>query len=281
MRYTRRVLNQEVRITGPTFWGWDSTITLQPITSKEGWWWQLPNGQIVAISDKTLGRKRRRLVLQHGRYTLNTPDHLLPLATVVDGVCIVQHPGVRNSWVPYGDGSGSIFLNAVEPCTVASHASDIRSIMREQGAEVRNAHKRVTFTPHPSRLEITVHIDYKGLGKHSETFVFPEDFPEVMRTPTQGWPPKLYRVAQLARMFGWPHINSVVWPQRHNKQETLTMFARHRALDLLGVIAATTPTRTLVTGLYESWYAGHKEDIALLRTRAAQRNVIPLFRTAA
>lgn len=280
MRYTRRVLNKEITVSGPNFWGWDSTVILRPAPKGAGWWWQLPNGHVVAINDKTLTSSKRRLVLRHDTHTLNAPDHLLPLAAAVNGVCIVQQPGWRNSWMPYGDGSGSIFWHAVEPGLVTPTEHDTVPVY-QRIITVRNARKVVSFTPHPSRLEITVHIDYPGLGKHSETFVFPEDFPEVIKTPTQGWPPKLYRVSQLAGILGWPHKNSVVWPQRQSASETLAMFARHRALDLLGVIAATMPAHMVLSGIYESAYAGHREDIELLRTLAAQKNVVNLFRRAA
>lgn len=280
MRYHRHILNTKVVLTGPTFWGWNSTVRLEPAPGNQGWWWKLPNGHMVPIDHTTLVRKHRRLVLQHEDCELNAPDHLLPLAAVVNGVCIVQESGWRNSWVPYGDGSGSIFWQAVRDHIVHPHVYDTPRAPTP-GTEAQNGRKRVSFSHHPSRLEITVHIDYKGLGKYSETFVFPEDFPRIISTSSQGWPPRLYKVARLAGNLGWPHTNSIVWPQRHSTQEALECFARHRALDLLGVVAATTPPGRLVTGTYTSCYAGHKEDIELLRALAARGNVIGLFDRAA
>src|SRR4051794_21014904 len=85
----RTELSRPVRVTGPSFLGWETRCILEPV-SDPGIYVKLPTGTVVPLSDMTLGVNRllRFLTPRWGKSVLRISEHLLGLifALGLDGV---------------------------------------------------------------------------------------------------------------------------------------------------------------------------------------------------
>lgn len=259
----RYVLRRAVHVHGRDFFGRRASVRLEP-TCTRGWVWYT-GGRDVPITPDIAKVRKNRIALTWGRGTLNVYEHLGVLRFAgLDNVRIVS----ETAWLPY-DGSAVLFWEACRPHMVREGALErycIPSVLVETEA-TRKGHRQVAFVPgNTEALVVSVKIDYPGLGSHSARYMFPgDDIVPILLTPTQGWPRKRRLFARSARLFGWPHAENIVWPQEHGERETLEMFARHRALDILGALSIVCPAGGIMVGQFESVCGGHKHDIALLQ----------------
>jgi len=258
----RFILTKSVVIRGHDFWGRTTAVRIEP-TSSRGWYWQV-NGTDVHINPSMLASRRNRIALMHDKRELHVFEHLGALRFAgLDNVRLITD----NAWLPY-DGSAGLFWSACQPyirrdgLSRLYTASQRVSVARYQG----HGERSVTYEPGPSRtLEVRVYINYPELGELDRTWTFPRvSFGEIGYTKTQGWPRWRRPFAKVASRLGWPHERAVIWPQEHSAEHTLELFARHRALDIVGALSVLCPAGGVLVGKVSSHCAGHADDINLI-----------------
>lgn len=255
-RYT---LSDEVLVCGYDFWGRSTSVLFRPV-DKPGWFWQTACGERVLIDHRIAQTKKNRIVLASGSERMHVYEHLGALRYLgLDGILVVP----ETSWLPY-DGSAALFLDACKP---KFQRSGTMRFVHAAAAFLANGNRHVSYeATRTCGMTIEVGIDYPGIGAEHATYHAPHtSLQKVLRTKTQGWPPYRRYAAQIASAFGWPHADSIVWPQEHDPATTRRLFAKHRALDILGALSLVGPPGTLLAGTYYSVRGGHALDVSLLQ----------------
>lgn len=260
----RLVPTRPVAIAGRDFWGRGARIVLEP-SEAPGWFWRAGADDIPLTPDMLVHR-RQRLNLAHGGRELHIVEHLLALRVVagIDGVRIVSPGG----WLPY-DGSAEMFWRALRPVLTEGPELVSHSFA---GSFATTGGRHVAFSEGGDALDVSVAIDYPGLGATALRQAFPARgaaVDAIVATKAPGWPPTRRRLARLASCLGWPHYRDATWPQEHSPAATLELFARHRLLDLAGAFAVLCPPGGIVTGRVTSASAGHAQDVELVRMLAS------------
>ena len=271
----RFVLEAPVDINGRDFWGRKASVRLEPIDVL-GWYWQV-NGVDVLLDPTLLASRRSRVSLVHDGRHLEVFEHLGALRfSGLDSVRIVT----ESSWLPY-DGSSLLFWKKCAPLMRPVGVLE-RFCVSEQVSV--SGKRSVSYAPRPfDTLAVDVFVDYPRVGQHRQTWNFPHpSFGQVARVKTQGWPPWRHPFAEVATWLGWPHGDSVVWPQEQDPFLVRRLFARHRALDILGTFSVLCPPGGILTGSIISRCAGHAHDIELVQKARVHsvQNVKLLFPAA-
>ena len=92
---------------------------------------------------------------------------------------------------------------------------------------------------------------------------FPRTLDGFFNAFTPGWPPYLYRVSQLAGLFGWPHHVHINWPNGNGKTFVKNAVL-HRVADILGGLSLAAHDG-LPVGEFVSWKGGHKLDLEIIK----------------
>jgi len=124
------------------------------------------------------------------------------------------------------------------------------------------------FSRDKQGVAITVIIDFPGLGHYNQTFELPDDnlFKMVCSAKTLGWPLWLEPLSRWTPKCLWPHHDKIHWPNQSNTEEALRIIAFHRALDILGVLAAVGAGSGFLLAVdVISICAGHRLDTEMLR----------------
>lgn len=259
------VLGKEVVVKGRDFFGRRTSVLLRPI-KESGWYWQTPSNGIVPITPDLLLTKLRRVVLEYRGEKLEVFEHLGPLRFYgLDNLLVAP----ESNWLPY-DGSAGLFWKACRPYMLEVGKLSPFSI---DPLSFSSGDKRLDYysanTPQRELLTVSVGIDYPRLGACTiRSTVQHESFRELMCVKTQGWPRYYRPLAIAAGWCGWPHRHAAVWPQEHPAEVTLSLFSKHRLLDLLGALSVLCPPGHILSGNVNSYKAGHKEDAAFVRSLA-------------
>ncbi len=258
----RYVLREPIEIHGFDFWGRRVSVRLEP-TGKPGWFWRV-DGIDMPVDKRLVANKRNRITLVFGRRRLHVFEHLGALRfSGLDGIRIVT----SDSWLPY-DGCADMYWKACSPHMEQAGELTPYAVRSPSSVAMFEPFQRsVTLSPMPAYcLSVAIHIDYPGIGPHGESFSFPGTrFAAVARVKTQGYPASRIHLAELLSLFGWPHRDNVIWPSEHDSRLVKRLFARHRALDVLGALSVLCPPGGILVGTYASWCAGHGQDVELVR----------------
>ena len=209
------------------------------------------------------------MYLVSGHNWLNIWEHIGVLRwTGLDGVFV---SGTR--WPPYFGRALEIWEKLAPYCTLTDEPMEwIRPRWKNRWVYANGRSGYVEIEPHKdldqTGLDIEVKIDYLTLGEETRHFRLPcstEDWHTMLASKSPGWPRWRYEVCCLAEKFGWPHMNSVTWPQEMPPSVALQQFALHRVGDLLGALSLVS-SRKLLSGKVTSYCAGHEADLGLLGT---------------
>jgi UDP-3-O-acyl-N-acetylglucosamine deacetylase len=274
--FQRYVLTEAVDITGLDFLGRNAAVRLEP-SGKPGWYIRA-GGRDVLIAAQHLHYRFRRVVLCGGslpaHFMLQVVEHLLALRWFVDEVRIVP----RTSWLPYGDSSALIFWQEL------TKAGRMRPDGHLTGVTIHGVHSEgqrkklrdpvlyvAGVASGSDSVVIDVKIDYP-IGVDSYRLKLPTSTAgaeEIIRARAPGWPRWWYGAATVFQhTIGWPHRDSISWPDRHRPDLTLREWARHRALDVLGTFGAALRPETMLIVNILSDCAGHRPDVAVLKRMA-------------
>jgi len=208
--------------------------------------------------------------------------HLIYLDSPCSRLNIWEHIGVLkllglngvvvegSAWPPYHGRPFEIW-EALKPHVVETN-SDIHWLRPEKRFEWHYPNGRQGFLriephddPEKKSLEIHAILDYKTLGETAIDFSFPGNgcVEKMFQAKSPGWPRWRYHLCCLASGLGWPHLNSVTWPQRLSPELALEQFALHRIGDCGGAMSLAH-FETLPSAKVTSYCAGHEADLATL-----------------
>jgi hypothetical protein len=260
-----------VAYSHPDFWGRKSSIRLEPsVPACSGHWtWSPDGGPPTAIDPNIVVTNMRRMQLHARGQQIEVYEHIGVLRFAqIFGVNIVG-----KGWPPY-HGRAFELHKLVEPRLVEINSADIplygvsESVCFRDDKTIAGGSVRPFVEIHPPAdsdlgLTLDIFIDYPGLGAYQHSFRLPDKnlLEEICGAHAQGWPLYAHTVAKVVRKLGWPHMDSVTWPQDHAKPEdALRLFALHRAQDLLGALSLLCQNGLFV-GHVVSHCAGHRGDI--------------------
>lgn len=272
--WPRYVLVKPFEIVGPDFLGRSASIALEP-AKKPGWYVRV-KGQDVLIRPQNLFYQLRRVVLRapevDGNFALQVVEHLFALRWFFDEVRLV--PG--SSWIPYGDSSASIFWHEFTKsgrCRPDGYMrlSKIDGVHSVYGRHGDSHRSQVTMGPSSGvvgALQIDTRIEFQNFCRGHLRVGLPTDegdAVELLSARAPGWPRWLYGVATIASRLGWPHKDSISWPNGGSAEEVAVEWCRHRIIDILGAFGTMIEEDRVPAMRIDSYRAGHQLDIELLR----------------
>jgi hypothetical protein len=264
------MLVNPIRIRGHDFFGRRAEVTLAP-AGEPGWFWHV-GGEDVPIGPGIVHAERRCLMLRHNEHRLHVFEHLGALRAMgLDGVRMTA----ATAWLPY-DGRALQYWNALPQTTAEEEPLRPMSRRREE-----SVHRSDGI---PGRLDvklgagdtlkITVRVAYPGWGERTLTRTLPDEtgggWDDVISARPLAKPPWLRAAGRAAALLGWPHYDSVLWPQEAEPEALLEELAHHRILDLLGALGTILQPGEYLTGEISTDLAGHATDVALLRRLQAR-----------
>jgi UDP-3-O-acyl-N-acetylglucosamine deacetylase len=266
----RTELTRPVRVSGHSASGWETTCVLEPVRDP-GIHVKLPTGDIVPLSDMTLGVNRllHFLTLSWKKSALRVPEHLLGLIfnLGLDSVLISAH-ALR---LPY-DGRAMIFWDAIRPALNPSGALDWVTVPAP-----------LTVTASPDRY---ISIDPAARGSRGLAFDINVGYPELGEATLRGVAGapgqsdrlsaarpylrnrRIQAFAALARLLGWPHGEIMVSLTSNSdaaRTALLEELCWHRLLDMLGSFMAACPQGGRIAGSIVTRRVGHAADVELMR----------------
>lgn len=243
--------------------------------------WDGGDRKLLPVAPQHLSNSMRQVSLMCPTATLGIIEHIMPLRLFGLGGVLVKplYNGANKLWPPY-HGRALEVWEALRPHVYEDGEPEkwytIKSSARWEYPGGRNGKRAyVVILPNDKpRLEITLTVDYRGVGEWEHTVSFPDDalLEAALTAYTQGWPPRLKRLLRQASRLGWPHYERIVWPQDY-PGNTLLRFAYHRLADLIGVLNILPPDGLLAARVY-SVRAGHRADIEVVKR--AQSILVPL-----
>lgn len=273
-------LTDEVIVRGPDYWGRESWIKFSHHPgSKPGWWWDTGEA-LVPIDIRIAETKTRRVILRHGRHTLNIWEHVGALRfTGLDSVVVAceSFPSVgifSGCWTPY-DGCSALFWRALQSAVSESEEKVVwRRVCREGHFIYPGAYHRQTMIRPPvgdEVLRISATTDYPGLGRQTTEVDYPANrnvLDLAMETKSQGWPLWAYRPGRWLEKREWlpvrPRPSQMTWPQVVGTSKARVMFNHHRVLDIFGGLSLVWHD-ALPSCRTESIMSGHLGDIMAIR----------------
>lgn len=249
-------LTKPVKIKGKDFFNRDAWLQFVPLSHCSGWRWDSKNifGRFWKIYPENVVIKKRRLCLTEensnsGKVLINHLEHITALRMLgLDAVGISCGP---SSWPPYLL-AGELWEKLSPYLKYADYQLEWKEALPVVATGYCNS-KLIRLTSLWSDknrivqgLNISAHIDFgkEGGPVASEEFFFGpemdmERLESIFYAATPGWPPKLYYLAKLAELFGWPHNKRICWgdkcPVQHDSGE---IWVQHRILDITGAAGA-------------------------------------------
>ncbi|MEK7227884.1 MAG: UDP-3-O-acyl-N-acetylglucosamine deacetylase [Patescibacteria group bacterium] len=261
----RKILVKKVTVTGPNFWGWESSIDFLP-SEWPGWFIRTKDGN-VPIDFRIAYSKKGRLQLKKNGVTLNVIEHIIALKLLVglDNIILVPH----NKWPPYLGGAGG-YAKQLEGAwrqtddnfqTIEPKKESTVRLNNELATEVSIKKSKV------KKLSLTVHSHWKPLPSCQQTIVemelgFRED---ILYAKPQGFPAHREYLADLSSIFGWPNKKYVSWMSSYKSSMDASYdWWAHAVQDALGALALCHYQKIPVLNQVRSC-AGHKQDLEAIR----------------
>jgi UDP-3-O-acyl-N-acetylglucosamine deacetylase len=266
----RTELMRPVRVTGPSFFGWETSCALEPVRGR-GIYVALPTGDDVPLSDMTLGVNRvlRFLTLRWKTSILRIPEHLLGLmfSLGLDGVRIVP----QSFRLPY-DGRAKAFWEAIRPALRPAGTLDWLTVPAPVSVSA-SPDRYIKILPAETGSQsfgFDINVGYPELGEVTLRGIAGE--PGQSETMSSARPYLRNRgiraCAALARFLGWPHGEFTVSLSSDTdaaKTALLEELCWHRLLDMLGSFMAACPQGARIAGSIVTRRVGHAVDTELMR----------------
>jgi hypothetical protein len=264
-------LTEPVEVVGRDVFGRPAWIKVTP-SDRPGWYYDDGGDNYVPVNlEYAFARKRLRCVSLRGGSggRANVAEHFTSIRFT--GLTDVVVSG--SSWPPYHGRPWEVWM-ALKPKTFAT--GQTLPLVVPEGSfrfDYRGGKRFVEIGPPYSsnepNLSVQVTIDYPRFGQHTSSDHLPwqslDHLEGNFQARTQGWPRWRYNVCRLASLFGWPHLETICWPQRGFAEDVLKEFALHRYCDLLGALALVDHV-AVPCGVVRSLCAGHEGDLSLLRS---------------
>lgn len=235
---------------------------------KRGWWFDVGNGalypcdlNIVEYNNDLFGR---RLRFNEAGKILEVIEHIMPLRfTGLDSIVF----SCPTSLPPYS-GNAFYYWERLKPFLVEEAGYEIPWFEIKEPTFCAGKRK-VSITP-LNKLEIEVNIAYKDFGSITKTISLNDsvNLENIFKARTQAWyfNIKVTKILFYISKF-WIFLRPfaahecLCWPTH---KENLDEFAKHRILDILGILALIKHDQ-LPMLRYISRMAGHKQDLKTLR----------------
>jgi UDP-3-O-acyl-N-acetylglucosamine deacetylase len=229
-----------------------------------GWRWLLPHDEYdVPIDPNHLDNKVRRLRLRSLGNKLEVYEHIGFLRWFGFNAINLT----STTWPPH-DSCGNIFWQALKAQSVVDTSRELPWYTVKEPITWKypaRRHGNLSWTTlHPStekQVKIYIECNYHGIGQAKAEFVFPNDslLEEICTIPSPGLSLRMKGALWCAKkLLGWPHFHHVTWPNG-DSQQTLQLFMKHRALDILGAMSLLCKDG-LLAGRIESRCSGHRAD---------------------
>ncbi|MCC7436404.1 UDP-3-O-acyl-N-acetylglucosamine deacetylase [Candidatus Nomurabacteria bacterium] len=260
----RKILTKEVTVTGPNFWGFNSSITFKP-AERPGWFLRTKTNGDVPVDFRIAVSKKGRLELSSGGTELAVIEHIIALKMLIglDQVILIVH----NKWPPYlGGASGYIkqlkgswvqtdedfpFIKPNDESyvnTFNSIATEV-SIKKSEGF-LLHLHSKWKDLP---RINFKVTLEDLGLIQ------------EFIEAKPQGFPHWRKHFANLASFFGWPNIEYVSWKNKNTSvYETARKWWAHAGQDAFGELGLCDYKAIPLVNCFR-YNAGHKETLEAVK----------------
>ena len=269
----RKILTQEVRITGINFPGRESTIVFTPRRTP-GWYlraFDKKNNQMhrIPINYRIAICKTGRISI--AKYDSEIPcwEHIGPLRYLgIDNIEVHMEKG-NCSWPPY--------------FTTKQYYEKLSPYLKETNEEIGFTQNLYNVNKsHSKKKEVFVKIDkardcsltiragWPGSNEKEKKFLINSDFEkilleEIFPARPQGYPHYRYYFARLAEIFGWKNVNSISWLKNSESIEKMSEeWFNHRVLDMLGAMSLKSHCFLLSANVV-SHFAGHKLDLAAIK----------------
>ena len=262
-------LTGQVLLEGPDYFGRKASIRFTPAPANvTGWYWKLPNETgFVPINLEYTKYTHRKLSLVHGSMMLHVIEHVTPLRmTGLDGIYVES-----DSWPPFHGRTLELWEALREHCVPTGEEVSWCTVKHTTSANYPKNPERETVVSPSSDLsvEMLVSIYYKNIGGTNLCVKLPnnlEDAEMYFGAKSQGIPKWLYYPSRYIPRWMFPHRpyhDSITWPQEAGER-TITEFATHRVLDILGALMLLDHQR-LPSVRVHSKRSGHFADICALR----------------
>lgn len=224
-----------------------------------GWHWQIGRRAFVPIDHRILHLETKRLVLKHGKATLNVHEHIGVLKFLgLDDVII----SCTGSWPPYHGRPyelwEQLFPFTEEEGVVEWKGCDSFGTGEHDG-------RKTYFTQTSSwkdGLMIDLSVKYPGIGGYGLRWNTDEQDKLVryLKAPAPVYPGWYRYPAEILKGVGiWKHHHRVSWPHKEHPDDWVANAGKHRLCDLLGALSLTYHD-ALPYGYVESRRAGHATD---------------------
>jgi hypothetical protein len=259
----KRILNKEVTVKGPSFLGFDSSLTFLP-TENPGWFLRTRKGD-VPIDFRIAYSKKGRIQLKTNGTTLEVVEHILALKMLVglDNVILIPH----EKWPPYLGGAGGYYEQL--EANLRDFPSEFRFSyisMWTSGVYFGDKKNHGAWMKQSTKLEIYVESEWKPMEKVSfiiteETLSSPDFVKSVLNAKPQGFPHNRKWIAKTLSFFGWPNMKYVSWMNNgQNKSDVAMEWCLHAIQDTFGALALCH-NENLPMVYYHRVCAGHKVDL--------------------
>ena len=289
-------LTGTVRITGPDFWGRQSTLVIEPITDQTDyrWLWRWKYGHDVSVTPKLFrvgGFLGRCVVLVHrvdGKtYRFHEAEHIIGWlhALGVRGVCIWLED---SDWPPYMCQAQlrREIKNLLIPQLPLKPYQPQRSILSTENGKPRT----VSYAPdHLRGLIVKANVNYSDerVGHHALEFwggVDEDNLMKVLSARTLGKPQLLWPLAWVASKWaGWKgQSKKIVWGPGLLGQPTPSIcqeLAEHKVVDA-GLYSFAAPWDSFLAGTINGYRNNHELDIRQIRELSPHDNVLELRKSA-
>ena len=270
-------LTGTVRITGPDFWGRQSTLVIEPIDDPADyrWLWRWKYKKYVPITPALFGVGGflgRCVVLTHQvdgtTYRFHEAEHIIgwPHALGLRGVCIWLED---SDWPPYMCQAQlrREIKNLLIPQLLLKPYQPARTVLSAENGRPRTA---VYHPDHLRGLIVKTNVNYgdERIGHHELEFwggVDEEDLMKVLSARTLGRPQLLWPIAQAASKWnGWKEQNEkIVWGPGLLGRPTPDIcqeLAGHKVVDA-GLYSFASPWDSYLAGTIHLYCTNHRLDI--------------------
>lgn len=265
-------LREKVTIRHPSFSGMSGGITFRPIDDTR-WWLRTKNGGRVEIAPDLMTHFGQQLTVKASDGTkCDIYEHIGVLrffGLVGVEIEILGRP-------PYYGRSIELWQALELHCETDTGTVlplyTVERTMRWEYPKLRGGGKAFVELSPATKPYLTVAAfgDFPGIGSERRDFRFPDRqaLAEVCTGYPAGLPRYRYAVGRALRyLTGWPHLDSVAWPQRMKSTDFVRSVVNHRVLDALGAFSLLCADGMLVGHLVQQ-RAGHEADVEVIRRAA-------------
>ena len=281
-------LIETVTVTGPDFFGRNSSITFTP-TATPGWYLETEDQSFIAYPDGSschVGTSKKFCPIDHriaqskpltiqisfGTTVVNNWEHIGVLRFMgIDGIKVSMPKGQK--WPPYLGGAGAYYEKISRFLRIQKEELPTIDVKKENGWHYKKrvgSYVEIDEAGPDSLLRLNVIAEWKPLPKHSAEIIVDEKLRQflidkILPSKPQGFPFSRHSLAKVASRFGWPNIDNISWRKNFSKDEEVSYWWwLHRVQDLLGTLSLCSNTH-LPIGKVLSKNAGHKADLIVIK----------------